>query len=1083
MDVKKSLKSLTRSPARRAAMEGDGFRDVRDWSSAARAYAQAVELEPEWSAIWVQYGHALKETGDRDRAEAAYRSALAIDQSNADTHLQLGHLLKIGGRFAEAGEAYMTALELDNGLSDALRELQDLAARGAPVPAARFEAVMDRMAAPALSAPPVGGNDPTALADALKRLRVPGLSEEDLAILDDAAARLRGIAEKGKVKDAEKSGGGDVLVFDASALVHYFRHSRLPTGIQRVSLEIIRSIVLAEEGAVEICAAYHERWVHIPTSLFMLLTELATIGSHTQDPDWRTATSRLEIALASDRSYQFPEGACLVNLGTSWHSDYLLKIRNAKRDHRIRFIPFVHDLIPVVTPQFVLADLTTDFVAWLLAVFDHADLFLCNSRSTQADLIAAAHKLGHALGEDDIVVVPLDAQFSASRQGGDSDRNFLRARGLHGQPFALFVSTVEPRKNHLAAINAWAELLPEFGAKMPRLVCVGARGWMNEEIFQRVASDELLSHHVIFLHGISDAELAACYDSCLFTVFPSHYEGWGLPVTESLCHGKVPVLSDSSSLPEAGGSFAVYFERGSQSGLVAALRRLIGDPDHRLELERKIASDFAPRTWDQLGEQISAAIAARFRGIDPNSGRSGVAAVQLGSVYSFARNSSRRLLPGQVSGAALRSGAEWHEAEEWGSWARGALVEITGQLPASTWIRAFVGVRGMPGAAANVVVTIDGQEVLETPLPGSETRWLPLAFQASEGPTRIELRVDRVQSLAAVTNGEDGRTVGPGLLGFYACRADDLGQRLAFLEALATGVIVPGALDAPRTALAMVGAEMASAPQLDIDQAPETPVEDAVPRADVPLPGTRSRLPEDPIVPNNTRGEIVLLQSSDAEIYAPMLEQSARTTRAYAEKHGYRYDAFVGIKRGILPWHASYNRIDMLMALIADDFQGWVFYIDADAWIADLDFDLAAYLSDKARYALIAAPAGHYRDQYWNVNNGVVLFNLGHPFARAFIIEWERFLSRYDVAAEAKSWNVEITDDQGMFHQILDKLPYAADHILIENKELLNSPWATFVRHAIRAENADFSSRLALVTAEVDKVLEEANQLGAVAAG
>ncbi|PNB52898.1 group 1 glycosyl transferase, partial [Pseudomonas sp. GW531-E2] len=86
----------------------------------------------------------------------------------------------------------------------------------------------------------------------------------------------------------------------------------------------------------------------------------------------------------------------------SWHVDYLLKIRTAKREFGIRFVPFVHDLIPIVASQYVLADLTRDYVAWLLSVFDHADFFLTNSRSTRADLIAAAHSLGHMLAEEDV---------------------------------------------------------------------------------------------------------------------------------------------------------------------------------------------------------------------------------------------------------------------------------------------------------------------------------------------------------------------------------------------------------------------------------------------------------------------------------------------------------------------------------------------------------------------------------------------------------------------------------------------------------------------------------------------------------
>lgn len=1073
MDMKKTIKRLVRTPARRAIMAADALRDARDWPAAIEAYERAVELNPRRAAIWVQYGHALKEGGERARAETAYRRALEIDGSKADTHLQLGHLLKISGRPKEAAEAYVTALELDRGLTQALREIQDLALRGVPIPADRLEVVMERIAAPTppVAAKPMSASDPASIAAAIEHLRTTGLSEADLAVLDDAAACLRDVAARGHFRGDDEMTTGVTLVFDASDLIHYFRHSRLPTGIQRVQLEIIRSLVRSDPDGVQICAAFNERWIQVPTSLFLLLADLSTTGNDVQASDWRSATSRLEVALGTDRAYEFPEGAYLVNLGTSWHVDYLLRVRNAKRDHGIRFIPFVHDLIPIVAPQYVLADLTCDYVAWLLAVFDHADYFLTNSKSTRSDLIAAAKRLGHALTEEDVLVVPLDARFSAPATSGETGRNFLRAKGLHDQGFVLFVSTIEPRKNHLAAINAWAELQGEFGSRMPRLVCVGGRGWMNEEVFQRVASDSELARRVIFLHNLCDAELAACYDACLFTLLPSHYEGWGLPVTESLCHGKVPVLADSSSLPEAGGSFSVYFEHGSQAAMVEALRGLIGDPDQRLERERRIAADFKPRSWDDLAHQIDRALSQRF-GEDAGDIRSGIPEVRLGSFYAFSRNTSRRLRSDIVSGYALRAGTEWHTPEDWGSWARSATVEIAGRFPAGTPIRAFLGVRGMPGTATDLTVAIDGNDVAQAHLPGSEHRWVPLHFTSGEAPCRIELRSDGVQSLAAVTNGEDSRIVGPGLLGFYACAADDVSGRLAFIEALATGVLAQGQLSAP-SVLSDPAAALAryEEPQrIDAARQEKPHIEEEL-IAPPPPAGTRTRLEEIPLVPNETRGQIILLQSSDPEIYAPMLAQSARTTRAYAERHGYRYESFLGIKRGCLPWHASYNRIDMLMDLIRADYQGWVFYIDADAWIADMAFDLAAYLANKDRYALIAAPAGHYRDQYWNVNNGVVLFNLGHPFARAFITEWERFLSRHDLATEAKEWNVEVVDDQGMFHQILDKLPYAADLILIENKEFLNSPWASFVQHAIRAENADFEARLALVTEKVDAVI------------
>ncbi len=775
----------------------DALRDERDWPNAAAAYAKAVGLAPNRAPIWVQYGHALKESGDVKAAEAAYRRAIDIDEGMADSHLQLGHLLKITNRWGEATDAYMRALELDHLQTDALREIQGLASRGISVPAHRLESVMDRLAnlGPETIKPDSGASfDAEAVAAVFERLRKTDLKPEDVAVLDRSISLLRALPPKTESISAEIPDSGLALVFDASDLVHHFRHSRIPTGIQRVQLEIIRAIAYREQGRVEICTAFHERWAHIPTRLFLALINLATSGSDSGAPEWRLATSQLEIALASDRKYQFPLGACLISLGTSWQVDHLLKIRNAKRDHHIRFIPFVHDLIPIVAPQFVVGELTRDYIGWLLAIFDHADLFLTNSNSTRADLIAAAARLGHSLREDDVVVIPLDAKFSRPADTREITQDLLRARGLYGQPFALFVSTIEPRKNHLAAINAWAGLLSELGARLPKLVCVGGRGWMNDDVFQRVAADEELARHVLFLHGLSDAELAACYEGCLFTLFPSHYEGWGLPVTESLCHGKVPVLSDSSSLPEAGGPFAVYFEAGSQPALVEALRDLITNADQRLGLERKITSEFRPRSWREVGDQISAAIVQRFAGSDPADDKTGIAHIELGSFYSFGRNTTRRLRPGLVSGEALRAGTEWHTPEDWGVWAKSAAVEIRGRFPTGTPVRVHIGISGVPGAPTYASVTINGREYFDVRIAAAETKWLPATFvPEGDGVVSMTVSSDRIQNLGSITDGGDSRTVGLGLRGFYACAAADIKARLNFAEALAGGILTSGA--------------------------------------------------------------------------------------------------------------------------------------------------------------------------------------------------------------------------------------------------------------------------------------------------
>jgi len=110
----------------------DRARDIQQWEHAARLYREALDRDPRNQAIWVQYGHALKESGklrDPDKlaqAEFAYRRALALDPAIADTHLQIGHVLKLQGKSDEAQSAYLRALALNPSVPYPLQELHGL---------------------------------------------------------------------------------------------------------------------------------------------------------------------------------------------------------------------------------------------------------------------------------------------------------------------------------------------------------------------------------------------------------------------------------------------------------------------------------------------------------------------------------------------------------------------------------------------------------------------------------------------------------------------------------------------------------------------------------------------------------------------------------------------------------------------------------------------------------------------------------------------------------------------------------------------------------------------------------------------
>ena len=114
----------------------------------------------------------------------------------------------------------------------------------------------------------------------------------------------------------------------------------------------------------------------------------------------------------------------------------------------------------------------------------------------------------------------------------------------------------------------------------------------------------------VLVRDPSDAELLSLYDGCQFTLFPSLFEGWGLPVTESLARGRPCVSSNRASLPEAGGDLASYFDPDNLEDAYRAVRAVIDDPAHLEAWRERVARDFRHVPWEHSAEVMRRALNA-----------------------------------------------------------------------------------------------------------------------------------------------------------------------------------------------------------------------------------------------------------------------------------------------------------------------------------------------------------------------------------------------------------------------------------------------------------------------------------------
>lgn len=737
----------------------DSRRDQGAWLQAAQFYARVVLLRPEAWPLRVQEGHCLKEAGKVEAALDRYRDAERQAPEDADLQLQIGHAHKLLGQRRDAALAYARALALDPGHAEAQREA--------------------RASEAWLAQPPPGG----AVSPPADFLPAPTAS----AAADATEAPPPAAAA------SSPPGAAVSVVLDVSDVLDYFNGARTPTGIQRVQIGIVnRAIAEAPPEGLQLSFAAFDpaelNWHPVDGAAFATLCALSASGSDTEDPDWTEARDTLREKVAKAPPIAFAPGALLVNLGNSFgFAEYFRALRAVQERDGVRYVPFVHDCVPLIVPEHCLQSMVQDYARWFSALGLHAHGLLCNSENTLRDVTEQMSRLqpGFTLPGH---VVRLDADpRSVAALSGDVSMPALRVL-RPGERFALFVSTIESRKNHLLVFSAWLQLLRRHGpSRVPRLVCVGKAGWHAEAALNLLQNAPELQRHVVLLSRISDLELDALYERCAFTVYNSHYEGWGLPITEALAHGKVVVTPRHSALTEAGGEAALYFTPQNMPELEALLERVMFDDAFRAEREAVVLDKGRPRSWSAVKDQVFSALQA-LAALPPQPPEAR-ASLALGQRYLSRRRALTRPDLHYAVADMARHGPGWYPLEEWGVWCRGGLSTLRLALPPEAGgaaLRLYLQMHSPPvPLTLNLRCHSQGAPVAQfevTVEPGQHpTLMLDLPPVDHAGPLDVELDTGEGIDLSRL-GAADTRRVGVGLSGFMLCRLDDHAARLNFLE-------------------------------------------------------------------------------------------------------------------------------------------------------------------------------------------------------------------------------------------------------------------------------------------------------------
>ena len=290
----------------------------------------------------------------------------------------------------------------------------------------------------------------------------------------------------------------------------------------------------------------------------------------------------------------FTANDVLIVPGAEWFYARPTLYADLKRKHGNQLVILCHDIIPLLFPDLYRKRAVDMFREYMFATLPFADLVIFNSQRSEQDTCEYFAANGAPLAKTSVM------RFGAKV----TDRNVISFQplpyGLKPKRYALFVSNFDARKGHALLFATWKRLLTQGvpQANGFKLVFVGHRGADN------VLLDEIEAHPsagdtLLILSNVGDDALGRLYQQAAFCVFPSLYEGYGLPIIEGFGYGKAVVASTGGALPEVVGDFSPCLDPHDEQAWFETLKLWIAQPAAREHFEAKIRGHFRPTTWPE----------------------------------------------------------------------------------------------------------------------------------------------------------------------------------------------------------------------------------------------------------------------------------------------------------------------------------------------------------------------------------------------------------------------------------------------------------------------------------------------------
>ncbi|SMP86948.1 Glycosyltransferase involved in cell wall bisynthesis [Epsilonproteobacteria bacterium SCGC AD-308-E02] len=284
------------------------------------------------------------------------------------------------------------------------------------------------------------------------------------------------------------------------------------------------------------------------------------------------------------------ENKVFFEMDSVWYSSLKRsELYEKLKKSNFKIVNFIYDLIPILFPEFSYKERVENFDSYLSAVYKYTDFIFFDSYSAQSDFLELKEKLSIKKNyATKVVYLGSDFILNPLTKTDDYEHILLKK-------YILFVGTIELRKSQDKVLEAFESLTTKYNDL--NLVFIGKEGWNVEPLIEKILKHPLKDKKIFWFENIEDDVLSSFYKNAFIVTYMSKYEGYGLPIAESLNYNNVTIASKNSSLYEVGQDFVEYVLNGDVTQLVDIISLYHENNQMYVAKKDYIKTNYKPLSW------------------------------------------------------------------------------------------------------------------------------------------------------------------------------------------------------------------------------------------------------------------------------------------------------------------------------------------------------------------------------------------------------------------------------------------------------------------------------------------------------